>query len=374
MFAALSKKENRLAQWILKTKPRRIIFFITITVVLLMWINSVRKVDWELEVVEVKNTKISETVTASGEVKAEKFTELTFLSSENVKEIIVADGAEVKKGDLIAKLDSTSLYQSYLQAEADLRDKQVTLERVYDQVKGHEKDESYSQKESRTSAEVAKDKAYRAFVIAQKNLGNTNLRAPYDGFVFYGEGSSIGTYSSPASSKFTIVDPKTTYFEAEVNEIDIINIKPEIDVIIELDAFPDQKFTQQIKVISFVSMTTSTGGTAYSVKTTLPENLENKFRIGMNGDANFIVSSKHDVLALPATSVVEEEGKSYVWTINSGNRAYKTEVVTGISSTDDFEIISGLTGGDLVIVRPPAKIKEADKIKILGRNPLRRFF
>ncbi len=368
MFAALSRiikyiKENRLAQWILKTKRRKIIFFIIITVVLLIWINSVRKVDWELEVVEVKNTTISETVTASGEVKAEKFTELTFLSSENVKEIIVADGAEVKKGDLVATLDSTSLYQSYLQAEADLRDKQAALERVYDQVKGHEKDESYSQKETRTSAEVAKDKVYRAFVIAQKNLGNTNLKAPYDGFVYYGEGASIGTYSSPTSSKFTIVDPKTTFFEAEVNEIDIIKITPNTKVKIELDAYPNEEFEQQIKSISFVSTITSTGGTAYKVKTSLPDNVDNKFRLGMNGDASFIVSSKQNVIVVPLTAIVEEDEKSYVWVVNSNNKAKKVEVATGASSIDDIEITSGLKSSDLVIVRPPSKIKEGDRVK-----------
>lgn len=368
MVTALGKiirllKENRLSKWVLATKRRRVIFLIIVALIVLWRINSARKPDWELGVVEIKKAELLESVSTSGEIKAEKFTELTFLSSENIKEILVPDGAEVKKGNLIAKLDTVSLYQSYLQAEADLRDKQAALDKVYDDVKGHEKDETLAQKETRTSAEVAKDKAYRAFVIAQKNLANANLRAPFDGIVNYNEGASIGTYSSPLSSRFSLVDPKTVFFEAEVNEIDIIKITPDTKVKIELDAYPNQEFEQQIKSISFVSTMTSTGGTAYKVKTSLPDNVDHKFRLGMNGDASFIVSSKQNVIVVPLTAIVEENEKSYVWVVNSNNKAKKVEVATGASSTDDIEITSGLKSGNLVIGRPPSKIKEGDRVK-----------
>jgi len=356
-------KENRLSKWVLATRRRKVTFLIIIALFVFWRVNSARKPDWELDVIEITKAQLLESVSTSGEIKAEKFTELTFLSSENIKEILIEDGAEVKKEDLIAKLDTVSLYQSYLQAEADLRDKQATLDKVYDDVKGHEKDETLAQKETRTSAEVAKDKSYRAFVIAQKNLADASLRAPFDGIVNYSEGASIGTYSSTLSSKFSLIDPKTVYFEAEVNEIDIIKITPETKVKIELDAYPGDVFEQQIKSISFVSTITSTGGTAYKVKTSLPENFDNKFRLGMNGDASFIVSSKQDVLVAPITAIVEENEKSYVWVVNSNNKVKKVEVTTGSSSIDDIEITSGLESDDLVLVRPPSKIKEGDRVK-----------
>ena len=356
-------KENRLLKWVLATRRRKVAFLVVIALFAFLRVNSARKPDWELEVVEIKDEQFIESVSASGEIKAEKFTELTFLSSENIKEILVSDGTKVKKGDLIAKLDSLSLYQSYLQAEADLRNKQATVDRVYDDLKDKDSTETFTERETRTSAEVAKDKAFRAFVIAQKNLTNASLRAPFDGIVNYNEGASIGTYSSPLSSKFSLVDPKTVYFEAEVNEIDIIKITPETKVKIELDAYPGDTFEQQIKSISFVSTITSTGGTAYKVKTSLPENFDNKFRLGMNGDVSFIVSSKQGVLVVPITAIVDEDEKSYAWVINSNKKAKKVEVVTGASSVDDIEITSGLESGDLVIVRPPSKIKEGDRVK-----------
>src|SRR5690606_16773807 len=98
-------------------------------VLIAFWqINKARKPDWELDVVKIRKQTIQELVSASGNISADKYAELTFLASENIKEIVASESAYLNEGDVIAKLNTTSLYQSYLQAYASLRAAQAEVD------------------------------------------------------------------------------------------------------------------------------------------------------------------------------------------------------------------------------------------------------
>jgi len=345
------------------TRKRVVALVIILLVIIGYRTYRARTATDELEVATVKKISIVESISASGDVSAEKSSDLAFLASGDIKEILVTNGQEVVAGQLLARVDSTNLSQAYYQAEADLRSAQATLDRVYDDVKGNDDDETFDQREARTAAEAAKDRAYRAFVIAQKNLANSSMRAPFPGIVSISESTSPGVYSSPVTVSFNVTDPSTIYFNAEVDESEINNITVDQKTIVELDAFADQQFEESVKFVSFISNFTSTGGTAYRVGITLPENTSKYIKLGMNGKANFITDSKENVLAVPDTSVVVENGSSYVWVVEGG-KAKKYTVETGISSSDETEIVSGLTEGQSVIVRPPTKLTEGQSVNI----------
>lgn len=350
--------------WIFSNRKRAVVTALLIAAGVFFGFRNYTKADFEAEVETIKKQELTQTITASGSVSAEKFAKLTFLASENIDEILVEDGAKVEEGDIIARLDTTSLYQSFLKAESNLRDKQATLNRVYDDLQGKEDTETFEEKEDRVAAEAAKDKAYRDYVIAQNNLGNATLRAPFEGIVNFNDGTSIGKLSLTTTPTFTIVDPKTIYFVAEVNEVDVAKIKKGAKAIIKLDAFPEENFEEEVKSVSFVSTTTSTGGTAYEVRVGLPQTDEDKVRVGMNGDADFIISEKKDILTVPLTTVVEENNKTFVWVLERG-RAVKKEVETGISSIDYMEIKSGLSEGETVILNPPSDLSQDSRVKAL---------
>lgn len=354
--------ENKLVRFFTATKRRKIIAVVIILIVAYFQINNARKPDWELEVIEVKRQTIEEIVSASGSVAADKYTELTFLAAENIKEIVATQSAYLKKGDVIAQLDTTSLYQSYLQAESNLRAAEAEVNRVYDTLQGKEKTETYADIDARTTAEVTRDNAYRSLVVARKNLNNATLRAPFDGIVNFNSGVSIGKYTSALTPTFTIIDPSTTYFLAEVNEVDIGKIRNGNQARVELDAFSN-KIDSKVTSVGYINTTTSTGGTAYEVRLSLPQNSEGKYRVGMNGDVDFIISITERAVSVPQSALIEEGENTYVWVVNPKDKAQKISVETGTSSINDIEITEGLENGNKVIVRPPADIKEGDKIK-----------
>lgn len=358
-------KTNRVTLFLTKTRKRKVFFVILLLLFVLYQINSSRQPDLELEVIRVEKKTLEENISASGKVDAEKLAELTFLASENIEEIFVADGSYVEKGDLIARLNSTSLYQSYLQAEASLRAAEAAVDKVYDDLQGKESTETFAEINTRTSAEVARDNAYRTFVIAQKNLSNANLYAPFAGIVNQNDGTSIGELSTSLSPTFTIVDPSTVYFAAEINEVDIPNIKVGTPARLELDAYGDEVLTESVTSVGFVDTITSTGGTAYRVRISLPGNADSKFRVGMNGDVELILSEKKGVVSIPQSAIVEENGNSFVWVVKDDGKAAKIPVETGVSSINDIEILNGLEEGNLVVERPPSQIEEGHKIRII---------
>lgn len=364
-------KPKEVAQSAINKAPKRfrrkrtVVILLLVLLVVFFVVRRSTSAKFEVDVKEVERERFVESISASGEIAGDEAINLNFETGGKVEEVAVQLGDEVKKGDLIAKLDTTNLYSTYLSAEADLRAKQASLDVVYDDLKGIGDAETFTEKETRTTAETNKDKSYRAFVIASRNLAGATLRAPFDGIIAaFPEGFANGTnISLPASYQFGVVNPEAIYFLSEVNEIDISRLTSNQKVRISLDAFPDEVFEGVIEGMAFDSTVTSTGGSAYQVRVSFPDQDALKFRVGMNGDAQFIVSEKPSQLLVPQSAVVEENGESYVWVVD-GNRAAKVNVEQGESSVDDVEIISGVSEGTLVIIRPPSDIEEGDRVKV----------
>ena len=72
-------------------------------------------------------------------------------------------------------------------------------------------------------------------------------------------------------------------------------------------------------------------------------------------------------LSVPDTSVMVEGDKSYVYKITDENVANKTEVITGLRSNKNIEIISGLDEGNIVVAEGLKKVRPRGKIKPISK-------
>lgn len=326
---------------------------------------SQTKPAFELETQEVKKGTLVESVTAPGEVLADSSVNLSFQSSAKLAWVGVKEGDSVVRGQAIATLDKTDLEKN-LKKYLNLY---VKERQDFDQ--SQEDYENWPE-----LADEARRETLRILEKAQQDLNNAvidvelknlavelaTLTSPISGIVTNITTPVAGVNVTPTSSVFSIVDPATVYFAAEVSEFDVPHVSTEQKVILMLDAFPDEQFDSYAATIGFQSTTTSTGGTAFIAKIPLPSNTANMFKIGMNGEAEFIVNEKEDILLVPLTSLAEEEEREYLWIVENG-LAKRVEVKTGASSLNNIEILEGISEGDIVIVRPPAEIKEGDKVK-----------
>lgn len=312
---------------------------------------------------DVLRGDLLETLSTTGKVKADEYANLGFQTAGRVRWVGVKKGDTVKKGQAIASLDTFVLNASYQQAINNYRNYQAAAQSALDSVKDHSSDETFSQKATRTAAEVARDNAYDAMLSAEQSLKYATIYAPFGGIVAEATPSFAGANVSLGGASYIIVNPQTAYFESEIAETDLPKVKVGQKIRLRLDAYPDETIEGVVGTIGIVAFTSSTGGNAYSIRIDLPQNLDLRFKVGMEGDADIILETIPDALKVPTSSIVSEEGLNYVWVFEAG-RIKKTEVKIGGNSDEETEIKSGISEGTKVIAEPSNKFKDGQKVKI----------
>ena len=303
---------------------------------------------------KVKKTDLNQTISASGKIATDEEVTLKFQTSGYLSWVGVKKGDKVKKWQPIASLDKEELEKQLKQDLIDYMNERWDFDQ--------EQDDYHTGNKPPTEVAV-NDEIKRILEKAQFDLSRTvidveiknlalkyaNLWTPIDGIVTSVEAPNAGVNITAATAEFVISNPDKMVFSAKVDEADIGQISPNMKAKILLDAYPDQAFESTVSQIDFTSTTTSSGGTAYEVKFLLPENLNQRFRIGMNGDVDIIVSEKQGVLVVPFETIQDSDGKEYVWVLPKDNIPTKKEVKTGLGNDYDTEILQGLNEGDKAI-------------------------
>ena len=171
---------------------------------------------------KVERGDLKEELILSGEILATNYAKLSFESSGKIAYVGVKEGDKVFKGRLLTKLDSVVLNSSYLTAMSNLRAMEATVENIHDQVKGNDDDESFVQKDLRTTAESAKDNAYEAVIAAKRNLDGASLYAPFNGIVTYLAHPFTGVYTILGATEVELIDPDTMYFNVLADQTEVI--------------------------------------------------------------------------------------------------------------------------------------------------------
>lgn len=333
-----------------KPGRKKIIIFIILLFGAFLVFNFLAKPKIQpLQFATVKKEDIASTVSSSGSLTGKNTVDLKFKSSGKLAYLNVKAGDKVSKYQAIAGLDTQALSIDLQQAYNILRDKEAIKEKAEDDVKGHDKDESFAQKVTRTTAEVAKDNAYDDVKAAQKALADAVITSPIEGIVIQAEfipGQIVGASDVIAR----IVDFSEFFFDTDIDEADIGKIALGQKTRVALDAYPQREFEGAVSEIIPQIITTSSGANVVKVRINLgnpditPVN-------GLSGQASIILSEAKDVLILPLEAVRDND--TVVIKTQQGLKEQK--VTTGIKSDTDVEIKEGLNEGEKILLNPPAK-------------------
>lgn len=337
--------------------------------------SSSGKVSYQTSTVQ-KGTVVA-TVSASGKVLTTNTLVINTQAAGVVKKVYVKDGDKVYAGQTLATitLDSdgtlanAKAYASYLSAQNNVysadnsyRSSQASLAVVYDQIKGHDTDETLVQKETRTKAEVANDNAYNQTKLAQANLVSAEdtyrltsptITAPFSGIiesVNLVEGmvlsSSTSTTSVNSQRVAVIKGDSLPVVNVAVSEVDVPKVKVGQKATITFDSIPNKTFTGVVATVDRVG-TVSSNVTSYSVNVKLDSG-DDMILPNMAATADIMVNTATDVLFVPSTSLITQNGNTYAKLLVNG-KELDVEVGTGISSDTDTVITSGLSEGQTVI-------------------------
>jgi len=154
--------------------------------------------------------------------------------------------------------------------------------------------------------------------------------------------------SSQTLSQNVAVITTSSYPIVSVNltEIDIPKVKLNDKATITFDAFPNLTFTGKVFSI-YTTGQVSSGVTSYP--TTLTMDTENaNIYANMSATASIIVDSKDNVLFVPTSAVVTQNGQSALRILKDGALQY-VPVETGLTSDTSTEIVSGINEGDEIV-------------------------
>ncbi len=300
----------------------------------------------EIKIASVKKEEIKETISASGILTGKQSATLKFKTSGKLTYQPFNIGADVSQGTVLANLDTTQVSIDLQQAQNSLRDKQAAAEKTLDDVKDHKSDETFTQKQNRTTAEVARDNAYDNLRAAQRAFQDYVIVAPFSGTITNSP-FHVGQFISVSDNIVSLVNWESVYFDTEIDEAEISKVSLGDPVEVELNAYPDQIFEGTLEEILPQTKTTSSGATVVIARINLGK--PNIHLIpNLNGQASIIINQSDNSLVVPQEAIFDQK-QVYV----KENGLYKlVQIETGIEGDLSTEVISGLKEGQEIVLNP----------------------
>jgi multidrug efflux pump subunit AcrA (membrane-fusion protein) len=169
-----------------------------------------------------------------------------------------------------------------------------------------------------------------------------------------------GSYVSPGTPIYTIVDLKNMSMVAKVDEADIAKIAPNQPASVLLEAYPGKTFDGTVVKVADTATTNEAGATAFEV-TIMMNTSDINLKIGMTGTSDVTIATKKAAAVVPIEAIVDKQGKKYVFKVVDG-KAVLTEVTVGLTNENNVEIIDGVKMGDKVVVKGTEKLKDGQGV------------
>ncbi len=319
--------------------------------------------------------------TFPGKAKATQETNLAFRVAGPLIKFPAQVGDEVKRGDVLARIDPRDYEVTLRNVQGQLSQAQALLELAtsdYDRVTrvaakdpGAISAAMIDAKKGELDSAKAQVQSHRASVAtARDNLKYTSLNAPYDGTVVETFVENFENVQAKQSI-IRLVDTKEMEFVISIPESLISEAKNVETVLVRFDAFPNLDIQATIKEIGKeASKTTRT----YPVTLIMdqPEGLQ--ILPGMAGKAWADKVSKELLekasvgVTVPVASVFTENDKSYVWVVNEDSMTVtRKEVSLGRVANEGITILDGLEGGLLIVSAGANSLVEGQKIRLLEK-------
>ncbi len=318
-----------------------------------------------LTVAEVAVRPLSGGLTASGElVSREEAGVASELAGYRVADVFVDEGAWVKKGQPLVRLDDTLLRSQIAQLQANLDQQVVAGQRLQaesDRVKGLDNAGVLSQ-EQISERRLAAKSGQAAVAAAKAQLDDLKtrdklmiIRAPVSGRVLERD-ARPGDTSALATTLYRIAAEGLVEFDAEVSQADLSNIR--VGEPVEVDLPSNTKVTGRVRFISpRVDNQTGLG----HVRVALP--VRDDLRPG--GFAKGVFEAvNHPAPAVPESAVHFDANGASVMVIDNQNRVHRVPIQTGQRAQGYVQLIQGPPVGSRVALGGGAFVLDGDKVQV----------
>ena len=355
------------------------------------------------------------TVNATGEVGAVQLVSVGAQVGGQIKKLHVVLGQDVKKGDLIAEIDSVPQLNQLETDKAKLESytSQLAAKKVALKIAKTKYDRELQLKKRDASSKESLEDAENAYALAKAevteleslirqsriavntdevNLGYTRITAPLDGTIVsvpVDEGQTVNA-NQTTPTIVQIADLDKMEIKIEISEGDITAVKPGMPIRYTILSDPETVYDATLTSIDpglttltdgSYKTTSSTGSSASSSASSSSNNavyyygkalIDNKggpLRIGMTTQNVITVADARNALLVPVVAVTARDGKKYVRVLDAAGQPEEREVATGLADGIHIQILSGLRAGDAVITAQLTQKERDAELQKRHRGP-----
>ena len=316
------------------------------------------------------------TVNASGEVGAVQLVSVGAQVSGQIEKLHVKLGQKVKKGDLLAEIDSDAQINQLETDKARLQsyESQLKARKVALKIAQTQYNREVQLKRRDAASRASLEDAENALALARDevNLGYTRITAPLEGTVVsvpVDEGQTVNA-NQTTPTIVQIADLDQMENKIEISEGDIAVVKPGMPIAYSILSDPETiyhttltsidpglttltdgsyKTTSSSGGLSSSSSSSTTSNAVYYYGKALIDNQNGPLRIGMTTQNVITVAEVKQAVLAPVVSVRSRDGRKIVYILLDDGTVEEREVTTGLSDGIHTQILSGLKGGEAAI-------------------------
>jgi RND family efflux transporter MFP subunit len=323
-----------------------------------------------VSVINVQTAQISPRIALNGEARPVRDIQVAApASGVRILEILVDEGATVRQGQPMARLDASLSQAQTRAAQASVAEAESAAVRArgeYERAESIRDSGALSTEaiEGRRAAATAAD-ARLAAARAQlqevnARLGGGYVRAPAAGLVI-DRTAEIGR-NVDGQVLFRIAAGNQLEVSAQVAEAEALMLENGQSAVFTLVDGSTVNATLRRGPASIDSRT-RTGEALFD----LPSNTRVRAGMYLTGEA---ILPTRDVIAVPQSSVLYDSGQAYVYVVDQQNRVHRTHVTLGARDGDHVEIVSGLELNQRIVGAGAAFLQDGEEVRVLADQPV----
>ena len=320
------------------------------------------------DTVVVESNALASGPVITGSIQPERRADLRAEVGAIVLQVLKENGEPVKKGDVLLRLDETSIRDSVNSAEEATRAAEQTLAqslRMYERQKtllasGMVSTQAQEDAEMRRNNAQSDLAAARSrSVSARQQLTRTVVRAPFDGIVSERKVSN-GDTAQVGKELIKVIDPSSMRFEGLVSADKIGVVKVGQPVLFRVNGYPGQSFSGKVKRVD-----PAANAVTRQVEVLVEFSEPAQPRVAGLYAEGRVESQTAVSLMVPPSAVVQAGDSNYVWRVKGGTLS-KAALTIGARDerSGSWQVLSGLNAGDTVVRVPGSSFKDGQKVEL----------
>jgi membrane fusion protein (multidrug efflux system) len=303
---------------------------------------------------EAKRQPVAETLSLVGTLTANEMVEIKAETDGVIQEILFEEGQHVEQGQLLVRLDDTKFAASLAEAEANFKLSEANHQRA----KQLFNDRLVSQQEFDQAAATF-DFNRAGLELRRRQLKDARIYAPFEG-VMGARSVSPGQVIARATTLSWLVDLDPVKVEVNVPERFLGRTQVGQSIEFPVAAFPGRKFKGEIYFISpYVEEATRTA----VIKARLP-NPKYELKPGMLATLDLTLRVRDDAVVIPEAGLAQvlDQDQAVVYLVDSTMTVQPRKVSLGVRTPGQVEVLTGLEGGERLVVEGIQKIGPGAKV------------